>query len=358
MLQRIVTNIASNDKDNYLGGYPFIHKYKGNMKTNIYIILSIVLLNLSSIYSQTFEANGINYNIISANDVEVINKTDCYIGDIIIPSSVIYSGNTYDVTRIGYEAFKNCDITSISLPNSITTIREYAFRDCRDLITLTLPDSITTIEQYAFLYCTELISVDLSNQITIIDRFAFANCNALTAIDIPETVQIIDGYAFTNCTSLETVSIPSSVTNIGVRAFDDCINLNTFNVYIATPIAINSDVFNNVNLSGVNLFVPSGSETDYNVASVWQDFGSINGTLSTVPISDAIELKTFPNPTNDYITISGLNTIEDYEIYDINGNRLLLGKTSNQNFIDIQSLRTGMYIIKVGNSFTEKIIKI
>lgn len=195
------------------------------MKKQIQLYVLLVLFAFGKLTAQTFEVNGINYYILNATDVEVISKISCYEGNVVIPSTVDYMSDTYNVTVIGYEAFKTCNITNITLPNSITKIEDYVFRDCRNIKTITIPNSVTSIGYGAFLYCTIMETVNIPDGITTIDRFTFGSCNALVSISIPESVTSIGTYAFTNCSSLATV-----------------------NTYAASPIDISVHMFWNLDL--------------------------------------------------------------------------------------------------------------
>jgi hypothetical protein len=310
-----------------------ITKKNIKMRTHIHIYIFFLILSLGELTAQTFEVDGINYNVLNATDVEVISKTGCYDGNVVIPSTVNYMLDTYNVTIIGYEAFKNCDITNITLPNSITKIDDYAFRDCRDITAINLPDSVTSIGFGAFLYCTLMESVNIPDGITKIDRFTFGSCNALTSISIPESVTSIGTYAFTNCS-----------------------NLTTVNTNVESPIDISEHMFWNLDLSLIALNVPAGSENAYSAASVWQDFGTINGTLSVNKV-EQYNLKIYPNPSTDYISISGLKQTENYKIYNLLGQKMAEGKLSIKKPIDIRNFNNGLYFIHFENRTALKLIK-
>ncbi|MEE5993784.1 MAG: leucine-rich repeat protein, partial [Oscillospiraceae bacterium] len=90
---------------------------------------------------------------------------------------------------------------------------------------ITIPDSVTTIGSSAFSGCTSLTSVTIPDSVTTIGEFAFSECTRLTSVTIPDSVTTIEAGAFSGCTSLTSVTIPDSVTTIGNDAFYGCTNL-------------------------------------------------------------------------------------------------------------------------------------
>jgi hypothetical protein len=130
------------------------------------------------------------------------------------------------VTTIGYAAFYGCTgLTSIDIPNSVTAIGAWSFSGCSGLESITIPDSVTTIGDAAFQECTGLTSVAIGNGITTIEQQVFYNCPALTEITIPNSVTAIGAWSFSFCSGLESITIPSSVTTIGDAAFYRCSGL-------------------------------------------------------------------------------------------------------------------------------------
>ena len=179
--------------------------------------------------------------------------TDVYTGDIVIPSTIIYSNETYTVTAIGEKAFNNCrNLTSITIPHSVVEI-DCTFYGCdkleeinvdenntkylsidgvlytKDKTTLlrhpagkdnsyAIPNSVTNIGDNAFYSCSKLESITIPNSVTSIGDYAFGSC-AFESIIIPNSVTYIGSNAFHYCANLTAITIPNSITNIGNSAF-------------------------------------------------------------------------------------------------------------------------------------------
>ena len=130
------------------------------------------------------------------------------------------------VTSIGDYAFHGCSsLTSVAIGNSVTSIGEWAFYDCSSLTSVTIPNSVTSIEYQAFSRCSSLTSVTIGNSVTSIGDWAFRGCSSLTSITIPNSVTSIGDWAFSDCSSLTSITIPNSVTSIGESAFSGCSSL-------------------------------------------------------------------------------------------------------------------------------------
>lgn len=116
-------------------------------------------------------------------------------------------------------------LTSYTIPNDVTSIRDYAFVYLSNLTSVTIPDSVTSIGQYAFQWCARLESVTIPDSVTEIKDYAFNNCSNLKSVTLPNGIKSIASYTFGECTNLESVTIPGSVTLIGPYAFFSCRNL-------------------------------------------------------------------------------------------------------------------------------------
>jgi len=131
-------------------------------------------------------------------------------GDVVLPKE--YSG--HPVVEIGDSAFSGCSsLTSITLPDSVTSIDYFAFSGCSSLTSISIPDSVTSIGSFAFEGCYSLTSITLPDSVTSIDYFAFSGCSSLTSISIPNSVTSIGDSAFWGCSI--TVYAPHEASYYG-----------------------------------------------------------------------------------------------------------------------------------------------
>ena len=121
-------------------------------------------------------------------------------------------------------------MTSITIPDSITSIGSTTFYDCTSLTSITIPDSVTSIGNWAFSYCSSLTSITIPDSVTSIGESAFRGCTSLTSITIPDSITSIGDSAFRGCTSLTSITIPDSVTSIGESVFSDCESLKAISL--------------------------------------------------------------------------------------------------------------------------------
>ena len=125
---------------------------------------------------------------------------------------------------------------SVSIPNSVEKIGDYAFYNCSSLTSITIPDGVMSIGSDAFYNCSKWTSVTIPKNVTSISFSAFKGCSSLTSITIPEGVTSIYEGVFSGCRSLTSVAILEGVTSIGPSAFKDCESL----ISIAIPDSVTS----------------------------------------------------------------------------------------------------------------------
>ena len=129
--------------------------------------------------------------------------------------------------EIEEEAFKGSKITSIDIPEGVTSIGKNAFRECTNLTSITIPKTVTSIGYGAFCGCTSLKSVKFAegSELTSLEDLVFGDCKSLTEITIPDGVTSIGWRTFLDCESLTNVTFSGSVESIGDQAFSCCTGL-------------------------------------------------------------------------------------------------------------------------------------
>ena len=134
-------------------------------------------------------------------------------------------------TSIGNAAFDGCTLlTSVTIEDGVNSIGVYAFSGCTSLTSVIIPNSVTSIKSYAFNCCTSLASITIPNSVTSIEGSTFWGCSSLESVVIPDSVTSIGDSAFWDCDSLESVVIPNGVTSIGDSAFRKCTSLTSVTI--------------------------------------------------------------------------------------------------------------------------------
>ncbi len=206
------------------------------------------------------------------------------------------------VTSIDNLAFSYCfGLASITISNSVTSIGDCAFYGCNGLTSITvssgnpqydsrnncnaiietssktlltgcmntiIPNSVTSIGNYAFYYCTGLTSITIPNSVTSIGDYAFEECIGLTSITISNSVTSIGECAFKGCSDLTSITLPNSITSIGEGAFCKCRRLTSVISDIQNPFSISDKVFIYIS-SNATLQVPKGTKSKYEAFTGW-----------------------------------------------------------------------------------------
>ena len=214
-----------------------------NIPNSVISIGTLAFGDCSSLASITVENGNAIYD--SRDNCNALIETDSdtlVVGckSTIIPDSVTSIGNYAfkgcsslalikipdSVTWIGDAAFSGCSsLTSINISNNVTFIANGTFFGCSSLTSITIPNSITSIGYVAFMGCNSLTSITIPDSVTSISDSAFNECSSLTSIAIPDSVTSINNYLFSGCSSLTSVTIPNSITWIGDSAFEHCNSL-------------------------------------------------------------------------------------------------------------------------------------
>ena len=223
-------------------------------------------------YGGEMIADGITYRI---NEKEaMVAAVEPSLTEANIPSAVEFEGNQYPVIKINDKAFSgNTNLTSVTLPDGLVEIGNYAFSGC-NLNALTLPESLETIESSAFSGNQSLKSVNILAKVKTIGAWAFSLCG-LTDLVIPEGVQTIDGNAFYG-NPLQNLTLPSTIKSIGNVAFYNFSGyLQSITCNAVTPPMLGDNAFS----SGImpSIKVPLASIAAYRKAYGWKDYSNYYG---------------------------------------------------------------------------------
>lgn len=260
------------------------------MKKTILLLSTAIAAIAASAYDfKATNADGVTiyYNIISSGPNKTCEVTrgeasDDYCGDMSIPSEAANAGAIYSVGAIGQNAFSECyDLTSVTLPESVVSIRDYAFESCTYLERVRLPHSLTVIGEGAFESCSSLTSVEIPENVVAIGTRAFSFCPrlqsfsgkfasadgrcliadnvlnsfapaGLTSYEIPAYVTSIGDCAFSDCSDLTSVEIPDKVTSIGKDAFLCCYGLTTLTLP-SSLVTIGDDAFGGCQMASLTI---------------------------------------------------------------------------------------------------------
>ena len=212
------------------------------------------------------------------------------------------------VTAIDYWAFGASGLTSINIPNTVTLIRYWAFGGCNSLTSIVIPKSVTNIEGSVFAGCNSLPSIVVESGnprydsrgncnaiietstnmlksgcknmvipegVTAIEDRAFNGSTCLTSLTLPRSLTTIGEGSFAWCFTLPSITIPANVTSIGGQAFIGCGGLTEVLSMIREPFAISTDCWKDVHTDDIPLYVPKGTKELYEATEGWNVFKNI-----------------------------------------------------------------------------------
>ena len=218
-------------------------------------LTALLMLVCQSLSAHDFEVDGIYYYRTSATELEVAckvfsdNNRTAYSGAVTIPATVTYNGKTFNVTSIG----------------------EYAFRDCNSLTSITIPGSIREIKSFAFYNCTSINTINIPATVTSIGAGCFEGCSSIVSMTIPTGITEIEDELFYGCSALKAVLLPASITAIGENAFARCTSLLSVYLLATTAPTCANNAFDKVDRTWCTLYVPKGSKS-YQNEGVMRDF--------------------------------------------------------------------------------------
>ena len=256
-------------------------------------LTSIIVEDGNKVYDSRSNCNAIietsTNTLIQGCKTTIIPNSVTSIGDgaflgrtgltsIIIPNSV---------TSIGYSAFYGCTgLTFIAIPNSVTSINGAVFHDCSGLMSIIVEDGNKVYDSRS--NCNAIIETStntliqgckttiIPNSVTSIGEYAFYGCTGLTSLTIPNSVMYVDEDAFSGCTGLTSVLIGNnSELSMDDATFFGYANLTQVTCYANVPPHIGYFGYDKDSLTEKTLYVPVSAVDKYKEADIWKDFGHI-----------------------------------------------------------------------------------
>ena len=266
------------------------------------ILFFLTLFVASSVWADehpSIRVDGILYYVNTGNNtVDVGGGNQDLQGDVVAPATIRYDGQTYKVASIGAGAFMECtNISSVTIPNSVTSIENATFQGCTRLISITIPNSVTSIGAGAFEDCKNLPSITIPNSVTSIGEHAFYGCTGLTSITIPSSVTSIGGNAFMWCTNIRQVTCLATIPpKIYDRAF------------------FTLGFYEQIDYEPCTLLVPCESVEDYKKAYDWDRFNSIECLESETVELTKDEVKVEPERSEAVFTMPQNESANSYTL--------------------------------------------
>lgn len=232
-------------------------------------IILIMMLLPQVLYAQIFfDVDTVKYRIISEEkkEVELVSVKNITMTRYVdIQPKVVYNGDSYSVAAIGPEVFRNCEMYSVTIPNTVKKIGDSAFRNTM-LYSVTIPESVTTLGINIFSNCHWLEDVQILAPLTSIPEGTFLYNSHLKTITLPNTVTSIGDCAFF-WSSLKSITLPASIEHIGSSAFRNTPLREIVSLNPVAPSDVDPNAFSD--LAYKTLRVPKGSLESYRSTYPW-----------------------------------------------------------------------------------------
>ncbi len=241
-----------------VNSYGVLTKYSGS--SNVYIRANVsafttTVFDHTKVTSFSVDSNNRYFKAVDGvlytkDGTKLVRYPSGKEGAFVVPSTV---------TSIAQDAFRNCDVTSIQIPDSVTAIGNSAFYQCKKLENINIPSKITALRKNMFYHCRSLKNITLPSNLEVLGNSCFEgcyqlkyvtlpqslrkigtsvfwNCKSLTRISLSNKLKKIPAYTFENCTSLEGVTFGANIEEIGTRAFENCTSL----LSVSIPSSVDS----------------------------------------------------------------------------------------------------------------------
>lgn len=312
---------------------------------------------INRIQSSTFEGcEGLSGMLIIPSSVTSIGPAAfgaCtgFTGPLVIPESVTELNTPVPPINGIRGTFQECmGITSLVLPESLRIIGGGSgggcFAWCSNLSgTLDLPDSLKEIGALAFAGCTGLTGIlTLPDSLTYIGSEAFMGCTGLYGeIVIPHSVTLIDVEAFRYCPGFTSVTLGARLERMEHNVFMDT-PIEAIKIHAETPPSLHFNAFNGID-KNIPVYIPCHTLDLYRYTEVWSEFTNFIEDCSLVVDEEgSVEVRVYPNPASDFVTIEGIEAVE-MQVFNAVGQ--LVETVHHTNQIVVSGWAKGVYVVKI-----------
>lgn len=287
--------------------------------------------------------NHVKYQYSSGTGTATATGTDLdKVGELVIPTFVTINGQKYTVREIRSYAFAEKSVTSLTLPEELQFIGDYAFQRNYKLTDFTMPSKLQSI-----------------------GRGAFWNCNGLRTVNLPEGLKALGIEAFGACNGLQKLTLPSTLTSIGNYVINYCSSLSAVISHIQDPFYISDYTFvntswnstteqNDIYPSPATLYVPAGTKSKYQAISGWTKFAGIEeGEVKEAKVGDlnyqySTGSKTATVIAGDYSSLTSIDIPATVNIDGTNYQVKAIGNGAFNHLWDINSVTIAEGIESIG----------
>lgn len=196
-----------------------------------YLALMCAIVCCPAMMAEDVVIDGLKYALDrAAGTARVIRNVESgkstYSGAVVVPSSVDYEGSSYAVVALGDSCFYGSnELTSVDLPESVSSLGKACFSGCATLSDVRLPGGLTSLPEQCFSGCYRLAGLALPEGLTSLGSHCFSGCQSLSDITLPAGLTSLGEQCFNGCRALSSVNVPQGVTALPYRCFNDCLNL-------------------------------------------------------------------------------------------------------------------------------------
>ena len=243
-------------------------------------------------------------------------------------------------TTLGIAAFQDCiGLQRVVLPSTLDSVEGWAFYNCQQLDSLIFPDALLHIGPVCMELCGSLTYCHLPERLEFMDEWLMYSTR-LSSIEVPPHVTHINIGALSGCTELHKVTLPALLTALGDSVFNYGTPLDTLILLCSVPPTANESVFTDYTAT---LIVPCGTESAYRQHAVWGQFQKIIENCNGIDDIEADDIKVYAR--EGHIVVEGAEG-EIVQVFDI------MGRPINPE----QAIDTGIYMVKVGNRPSQKVV--